>query len=240
AAFKEFKNSFWEGTFRQLLEELPNTSSRVLITCRHPIPNAPPDVLRQGPLKELSEAEAMKLMFFSRDYGAVNFSQARQIYDTIGGNPKAIEDLGALLTEDWVTWEDLREKLEAVQKEMREFTLFETLYSFLNDAERSLFRKISVYKGPVGLEGLEIQAPDEDKLSEKLEKLVHYNLLQAYEDEMSGEPLHHGHPLNRGYIREGWWREGEKEAAHRNAAAHYLKRIKGLDLDLLIKAVHHL
>jgi hypothetical protein len=36
--FRAFKNSFWEGTFTTLIEELPHTLSRLLITCRYTIP----------------------------------------------------------------------------------------------------------------------------------------------------------------------------------------------------------
>ncbi|OEU82143.1 MAG: hypothetical protein BA865_01005, partial [Desulfobacterales bacterium S5133MH4] len=240
AGFREFKNPFWEETFRYILEQLPNTCSKVLITCRYTVPSLSEDRLFQTPLKEMSAPEARKLMLFSREYAGINFMQTREVYSAIGGNPKAIEDLGNLLYQGESTWEALKEKLGIVQKEMREFTIFKTLYDFLDAPAQCFFRKASVYQEPVEEEGLRLQEGDNDLLHQYVKKLVDYSLIQAIEDDIFKQTLFHVHPLHRENIREEWWQEGEKEVAHCRAAEYYLKKTAGLDVDGLSRAVCHL
>jgi hypothetical protein len=134
----------------------------------------------------MSEVEARKLMVFNDDFLGIDSGHIKEIYGTIGGNPKAIGDLGRLIKEGKYQWTDLKGKLEAVQKEMREFTLFEELYTFLSEPERSFFRKVSVYQGPVTHEGVEVHEPDGLQIGGRIRRLVDYTLLQEYRDELSG------------------------------------------------------
>jgi len=241
AKFQTFKNPFWGETFKTLLEQLPHTCSRMLITCRYTIPDVPDDLLQQTPLKEMSLAEARKLIIFNPAYAGLSLNPINEVYATIGGNPKAIEDLAKLLSEGAMTWDAVKAKLDRVQKEMREFTLFETLYNFLSAEEQHFFRKASVYQGPVEFEGLKLQEPDEEQLKGYIQKLVNYSLLQAYQDEVFETMYYQVHPMNRGHIKENWWQEDERETAHNKAADYYLKKLKvGFDVESLSNAVHHL
>jgi hypothetical protein len=88
--FKTFKNPFWEETFKNLLEQIKHTNSRILITCRYRIENLPDTLLYQTPLKELSEAEARKLMEFNKEFKSISPAKLKEVYQFIGGNPKAI------------------------------------------------------------------------------------------------------------------------------------------------------
>ncbi|MGA1864319.1 MAG: CHAT domain-containing protein [bacterium] len=238
--FRAFKNSFWEETFRTFLQELPHTNSRLLITCRYAIPGIGEDLLYQTSLKEMSEVEARKLMIFNNDFSEIESKHIREIYSTIGGNPKAINELGKLIKEGNYQWSELKEKLESVQKKMREFTIFEELYNFLNEHERSFFRKVSVYQGPVTREGLKVHEPDEQQMDRHIKKLVDYTLLQEYRDEAFDTPLYQVHPLNRGHIKEEWWGEGELENAHSHAAEYYLDIRGTSNMNDLSRAVYHL
>ncbi|MGA1864315.1 MAG: tetratricopeptide repeat protein [bacterium] len=238
--FRAFKNSFWEETFRTLLQELPHTNSRLLITCRYTIPGIGEDLLYQTSLKEMSGVEARKLMIFNDDFSEIESKHIREIYSTIGGNPKAINELGKLIKEGNYQWSELKEKLESMQKKMREFTIFEELYHFLSEPERSFFRKISVYQGPVTREGLKLHEPDEQQMDRHIGKLVDYTLLQEYRDETSDIPLYQVHPLNRGHIKKEWWREKEQETAHSHAAEYYLDIRGTLNIEDLSRAVYHL
>ncbi|MCP4344178.1 MAG: tetratricopeptide repeat protein [Desulfobacterales bacterium] len=238
--FREFKNPFWEQTFRNLAEHLPDTCSKMLITCRYAIPGISESLMFQRSLKEMSEAEARKLMIFSRDFAGISVKQVKEVYGTIGGNPKAVEDLGKLLSKGDMSWEFLKEKLEAVKKDMREFTLFETLYNFLSEKEQGFFRRASVFQGPVEIEGLKLMESDDAELERFIDKLIDYSLLQAYEDNIFETVLYQVHPLNRGHVRDEWWNEGEKEKAHCDAAGYYLEKGQGFDIDGLLKAVYHL
>ncbi|MGA1840555.1 MAG: CHAT domain-containing protein [bacterium] len=238
--FGAFKNSFWEETFRTILQELPHTNSRLLITCRFTIPGIDEDLLYQSSLKEMSGVEARKLMIFNDDFLGIQSEHIREIYRTIGGNPKAINELGKLIKEGNYPWSELKEKLESVQKKMREFTIFEELYKFLSEQERSFFRKISVYQGPVTREGLKVHEPDEQQMDRHIKKLVDYTLLQEYSDETSNIPLYQVHPLNRGHIKREWWRKGEQETAHSHAAEYYLDIRGTSNMDDLSRAVYHL
>ncbi|RMD56669.1 MAG: CHAT domain-containing protein, partial [Nitrospirae bacterium] len=168
--FREFKNPFWKEEFAYIVEMLPNTRCRILITCRYSIPNIPEDLIVHAPLKEMSELEARKLMLFNEDFKGINNEQMKEVYKILGGNPKAIEDLGRLLSKTDMSWDAIKDKLEDVKKNMREFTLFEQLYDFLDDEEQSFFRCVSVYDGPVEREALSLQMADH--LDENIQKLL--------------------------------------------------------------------
>ena len=101
---------------------------------------------------------------------------------------------------------------------MREFTIFEQLYNFLSREEQGFFRRVSVYRGPVGLDGIKVQEPDDSKAKDYIKRLVDYSLLQQYEDNIYAREYYQVHLLNRENIRQEWWQEGEKEKAHQNAA----------------------
>jgi len=238
--FRAFKNGFWEETFKTISEELPHTQSRLLITCRYTIPGIGEDLLYQTPLKEMSEVEARKLMIFNDDFSGIKPEHIKEIYATIGGNPKAIGDLGKLLKKGNCQWTDLKDKLESVQKRMREFALFEELYNFLSESEKSFFRKVSVYQGPVTYDGLKAHKQDESELYKHIRKLVDYTLLQEYRDELFDTLLYQVHPLNRGHVKGEWWGEGEMETAHSHAAEYYLSRKGPSDVESLSRAVYHL
>ena len=241
ARFREFKNPFWEASFKTILEQLPHTCSRMLITCRYTIPRIPENLLFQRPLKEMSEGEARKLMIFNKDYAGIDLKQIREVYQAIGGNPKAIKELGRLLYKGDITWESLKEKLGKVTKEMREFTIFEQLYNFLSREEQGFFRRVSVYRGPVGLDGIKVQEPDDSKAKDYIKRLVDYSLLQQYEDNIYAREYYQVHLLNRENIRQEWWQEGEKEKAHQNAAGYYLRfEDKRFRIESLSNAVYQL
>jgi tetratricopeptide (TPR) repeat protein len=239
AHYQSFKNRFWEETFRMLLEHLPDTCGRLLITCRYNIPGLPET--SHKPLKELSPAEARKLMLFMPAYQWMTLKQINEVYAAIGGNPKAIEELGALLAETEMTWDAVKTELTQVSQAMREFTLFETLYGFLTTEEQAFFRKISVYQTPVEREALQRQEPEADNLKSYLKKLLDYSLVQA-EPGMTTETIFYQvHPLNRQYIKDEWWQTGEQEAAHNHAAEYYLDLLEaGFDVASLSAAVLHL
>jgi tetratricopeptide (TPR) repeat protein len=239
AGFKEFKNPYWQQAFQTLLEQLPHTESRILITCRYAIPGPDKTLLHQAGLKEMTEPEARKLMVFKEEFAGVSIEQIREIYGTIGGNPKAIGDLGTLLKTGTLTWESLKEKLEHVAKDMREFTLFETLYHLLSEQDRAVFRKISLYQGWVQREALQLQEPDEAVLNAAVQNLLNYSLLQTQDDMIYNHLRYQVHPLDRQHILPAWWEEGEKETAHRNAAQYYRDK-KDFDLDSLIHGAQHL
>jgi hypothetical protein len=211
-----------------------------LITCRYTIPGVGEDLLYQTPLREMSEVKARKLMVFNDDFLGIGLVHIKEIYGTIGGNPKAIGELGRLIKKGKYQWTDLKGKLESVQKEMREFTLFEELYNFLSEPERSFFRKVSVYQGPVTHEGLEVHEPDGSQIGGRIRKLVDYTLLQEYRDELSGTLFYQVHPLNRGHVKGEWWGKVELETAHSHAAEYYLNRERLFDMEGLSRAVYHL
>ncbi|MBI4595412.1 MAG: CHAT domain-containing protein [Candidatus Tectomicrobia bacterium] len=241
AEFKDFKNPFWEETFKTLQEQLPHTLSKMMITCRYSIPKIPEELLLQKPLQEMSEGEVRKLVIFNADYAGISLKQIKEVYRTIGGNPKALEELGKLFKRKDISWDILQEKLEMVKKEMREFTIFEQLYNFLSPEEQSFFRKVSVYLGPVHVDGIKLMEPDEARIKFYLNKLLDYSLIQKYEDPIRDREYYQVHPLNRGHIRAEWWKKGEEERAHREAANYYFPSgDNDFNLGSLIKAVYHL
>ena len=200
--YKTLKNPFWEETFKNLLEQIKHTNSRILITCRYRIESLSDDLLYQRPLKELSEGEARKLMEFNTEFKSISPAKLKEVYQFIGGNPKAIGDLGKLLSEPMLSWDEVKEKLKQVAKNMREFTLFEELYNFLTEAEQDFFRRISVYQAPVEIEALSIQIPSD--LTALINKLLRYSLVQAYDDTVFTKTYYQVHPLNRNHIKETW------------------------------------
>ncbi|MDY6855715.1 MAG: AAA family ATPase [Thermodesulfobacteriota bacterium] len=245
ARFQEFKNTYWEEPFKRLLDQLPHTGSRALITCRYTIPNLSGELLLQTPLKEMIEAETKKLIVFNEDYAGIGLDRINEIYETIGGNPKAIKDLGKVIAEQG-NWDNIKAGLEKVSRQMREFTIFKELYNFLSEQEKQFFRKISVYHGPIEIDAITYQEPDTKKAKENIQRLIDYGLLQWYEDHIYSKEYYEVHPLNRGHIEEAWQTKGEMEteemeAAHQRAAQYYLGFTgRGLDLDKLTRAVLHL
>jgi hypothetical protein len=239
AHFKEFKNEFWQESLTYIMELLPETNSRIIITCRYTIPHIRNDLIHYAPLKEMSEQEARKLMLFNQDYAGIAQQNIKEVYKKIGGNPKAIEDLGKLLSHSDMSWEAIKDSLEMVKKDMREFTLFNVLYSFLAPEEQSFFRRISVYQNAVEREPLKLQ--QSNNLDKNIQKLIDYSLLQEFEDIEFKKKYYQIHHLNREFIKVNRWENDEKVQAHENAAEYYLNvDVQSSTLDNLLQAIYHL
>src|SRR5690606_32507375 len=103
----------------------------------------------------------------------------------------------------------------AADRPERQRTLAATIswsYDMLTDEERRVFRQLSVFAGPVGMDAVHaVVAQDRDPL-EVVSRLVDASLLEAREGP-DGEPLVHLLETIRWFAGELLERHGESEAA---------------------------
>ena len=246
AQFKEFENPMFKEFFRFLLTGLSHSRSRLIITCRYTIPGISENLIIEKTLKEMSFNEARKMMLYNRDYAGYlsddnGFKKVREIFETIGGNPKAIEELGKILGKGIASWEELKTSLDSVTSNMREFTIFKQLYEFLGEDEQSFYRKISVYETPFDMEAVMLQEKSKERTADWLKKLVNYSLLQCYSHNAYDNELYEIHPLNRNHLKGKWKDKDEKQTAHKNASEYYIDLMKkDANPNSFISAVIHL
>ena len=112
SGFIQFKNRHWKLAVIRILEALPETRSRLVITCRKNIPDIHSSLIVHENIDGLTEHESCKLMMFCSDFEGYDHQHFKEIYRTVGGNPKIIRNLGKILRGKDVSWDTLQESLE--------------------------------------------------------------------------------------------------------------------------------
>ena len=139
-----------------LLNGIAPTPTRVIITSRYELNSQSlTPYIGQYNLGEFSFSEALKKMNRHDSLRVQPREIKKGIYRRLGGHPKALEDIAAVLDTKAIRWAGLEKKLAGVEDALQaDFLLLEVLYDFLDPQERELLRRASVYTQPVSYNGL--------------------------------------------------------------------------------------
>lgn len=157
--------------------------SRILITSRHPfqLPKSAEKRLQRFHLGPLSYAETRKLFWRLPQLDALNLRQQMQAYAVVGGHPRTLEYLDALLSGGRARFQDVAEKLrDELQKDghdpeqwladtkgdldkalaqvvtvaVQDVVLNDLVKGLDDPLARTLLFRASVYRSPVDFHGL--------------------------------------------------------------------------------------
>jgi hypothetical protein len=137
-----------EEGLTSLLNGIKNTPTRMIITSRYELKSQRlRSFIGEHNLGEFPLSDAVKKMnrYESLRIQPPNIKDG--IYRRLGGHPKAIEDISAVLDTTPVGWDELDVKLKDVEDKLQaDFLLLEVLYDYLDDKQKELLRRASVYQ----------------------------------------------------------------------------------------------
>lgn len=149
--------------FITICNELRNHDSVLFITTRYMIPGLDEHI----ELKDLNAIEAQKMFFHFKALSRLKMSEVPVIYQKIGANPRVLELLEALSFEEFgnnefnvTSLEDvISEAIKTVTGDEDEGKGFAPwfigrLISYLNDKEKEMLKRVSLYRLPVRSDGL--------------------------------------------------------------------------------------
>lgn len=224
---------------RQFVEHLLNTTAantKFLITTRYdfdPLGGRLMGAIERFSVPEMPLYQAVWLMNNHSNLANLDFDKKKQIYENIGGHPWTI---GMFAQRASVASVDgLLLELGPLDKELKEFTLFDKSYSELDEAAKKLLLRASIFDEAVPIEALRWMMGDDKEPSppvdEPLEKLLRCGLVARQEER--DETLYSVHTKVRDFV-------GREVAADRRklqvrAAQHYemQAKVNGNRWDLL-------
>jgi len=213
---------------RQFIEHLLNAtaaSSKFIITTRFdfdPLDGRLMGAIEHLPIPEMPLYQAVWLMNNHSNLASLGLVKKKEIYRAIGGHPWTV---GMFAKHASVASVDgLLLELEPLEKELREFTLFDKSYSELDDAARELLLRASVFEEAVPVEALRWMMGDEKQPSPSIDAplamLVSWGLM-AGQDERE-ETVYSVHTKVRDFaIREAG---GDRRKLELRAARYYEQR----------------
>ena len=215
---------------RQFIEHLLNAtaaSSKFIITTRFdfdPLDGRLMGAIEHLPIPEMPLYQAVWLMNNHSNLASLGLEKKKEIYRAIGGHPWTV---GMFAKHASVASVDgLLLELEPLEKELREFTLFDKSYSELDDAARELLLRASVFEEAVPVEALRWMMGDEKQPSPSIDAplamLVSWGLM-ARQDERE-ETVYSVHTKVRDFAsREAG---GDRRKLGLRAARYYEQRTK--------------
>ena len=256
--------SFSDPGFAEVFERLCDAArrGRLLVTCRHPIPSADPVLLRVQ-IPALSVAELLRLLLRLPALRALDAEDRRIVLRTIGGHPRLIEFVDAMLRGGRGNLREVTQKLRVLAREhgvtlvgrrpleqtlsdavvlgSRDIVLGE-LVAHLDDEERELVLQAAVSRLPLSIADLTLARHDERmaadvaaSVADAVERLTDLTLLsRAAGDEVVV------HPWIADALAE-YQREGVGER-HRRALAMRMARLEAGrgDLGDFVEVCRHL
>ncbi len=166
--------------FIEICNELAGHESILIITTRHKIAG----LLNPVELKDFSPVETRKLFLQYKTLAKLTGKQIAHIHKKIGANPRVLELLEPLATEEFGGKPIDPETLEDIIDEITEKVIgdkeiedgfapwfINRLISYLNKEERELLKTISLYRQPVKSEGLFTEKNIIRRAREKLQRL---------------------------------------------------------------------
>ncbi|HSV67383.1 MAG TPA: hypothetical protein VLJ59_15920 [Mycobacteriales bacterium] len=246
AGGQEFADASVEGLFGRLCDAC--RVGALLVTSRHPVPGAdgllvPIHVLPLSP----SELRRMLLRLPAlRDLGVADRALLAR---TIGGHPRLIEFVNALIRGGGANLLDVQIKLRALAKERgvdvskprplgqaideamvlgSADILLEQLLSLLNDAQQAVLRQIAVSRAPMTLDDLGyalVSAPVPPSLADTVELLADLTLVTSLGGAISM------HPWTADLVTRNV--DGSLSAEHERALAMRMRRFENGAADYL-------
>ncbi|MEA2602862.1 MAG: hypothetical protein QOF89_3854, partial [Acidobacteriota bacterium] len=130
--------------------------SRILITCRHPfeLPEDAHEILEPFHLGPLSFAETRKLIWRLPSLDALSRDDQLRAYTEVGGHPRALEYLDALLRGGQARFRDISHRLKSALKKQGIEDPKAWLRDMKGDLDRALAETVTLAVDDVLLEGL--------------------------------------------------------------------------------------
>ena len=207
--------------FGKILRRIAGSATRVIMTSRYVTREAaiPETLMAAYNLGEMGLADVRIKMGREESLRAQSSEVLTSIHDRIGGHPKAIQDVAAVLENTPLTWEQVDERLRGVEDELqRSFLLLDILYEYLEPAEQELLRRASVYKRPAPIAAMQMQvAGDVERL---LPSLISRSLVQVETSE-DGVEVYLVHRVTTQFLAERHLCDEERTRGHAAAAEHY-------------------
>jgi len=212
-----------EEGLASLLNGIKNTPTRMIITSRYELKSQRlRTFMGEHNLGEFSFSDAVKKM---NRYDCLRIQPPNiksGIYHRLGGHPKAIEDISAVLDKTPVKWEELDTKLKGVEDKLQaDFLLLEVLYDYLDDKQKELLRRSSVYTKPVSCNGLQMQVDDD--IEGLIPPLIERSLLQRGYDE--DDKVYYVHRITAQFLKDKM-SDTEWKDANKSSAEYYDYEIK--------------
>jgi tetratricopeptide (TPR) repeat protein len=214
---------------RQFVEALLNgtfSGTKYIITTRYdfdPLAGRLLNAIEHLSVPEMPFYQAVWLMNNFSQLDALDFKKKKKIYKAIGGHPWTIGMFAHHVTT--ATVDGLLLELEPLEKELKDFTLFDKSYSELDEAARELLIKASVFEEAVSVEALRWMMGDAEKPSpavdEPLMMLLDWGLMSRREEQDETQYLVHTK------LRDFVGREdGERQKLQIRAAQFYELKVK--------------
>ena len=131
---------------------------------------------------------------------SLNFEKKKQIYKAIGGHPWAIGMFAHHASN--ATVDGLLLELGPLEKELKDFTLFDKSYSELDEAAKELLLRASIFEEAVPVEVLRDMTGDENEPSPPVDKpldmLLRWGLMAR--QEVHDETLYSVHTKIREFV----------------------------------------
>ncbi len=235
--------------------------SKLLITSRYPFPleNVPSTRFRKQMVGPLDRAESRKLMLRFPALRVLSGEELGAVHNRLGGHPRSIEYLAAMLEHGEATWgevgadldsqllerqlnpralHDADDAVRATLAQASSDILLESLLVEAGDSARDLLCRAAVYRQPVGRNALAKQLAGRDP-KEEIERLEALTLL--YHGEATDGRSHYlVHRVTAKSILKGASNDLRAEA-HKTAAEYfeYLAANVSHRLDDLLEARWH-
>ncbi|MGE3539507.1 MAG: tetratricopeptide repeat protein, partial [Candidatus Tectimicrobiota bacterium] len=203
--------------------------TRVLLTGRYPLPTLRSAAVALCPVPDAPYGDVLRRMQRLDWPDGMTLAQKRQLYQSLGGNHRALEWAAQVLTQRHQQTPELVAELAAVQappttpaaavpvvlEAMRQNLLFSRLRAVLTPAQDALLRAAALYRVPVTADGLLILATGIESFEADRQRLLAYALLEGAHAPELGLDYCVVPPIVRELLKEQSWSPAQWRGLHR-------------------------